>query len=194
MTRETTIDFIILESSRLFIREFNLDDIESVYEYSSNSNNTYFMDSGPADHEDVQNFINKKLAEQLESPRRNFDFAICLKENGRLIGSCALFLDEKRMQAELGYIFHQDFHHMGYASEATRKMLEFGFMNLNLHRIFARCDSENLASEAVMKRLGMRKEAEMKSCRFVKVGGREQWRSEKTYAMLQKEYLLNFCI
>ena len=67
--------------------------------------------------------------------------------------------------------------------------VSFGFMNLDLHRITAKCDSENLASEAVMKRIGMRKEGETKKSVYTKVRGKEQWRSEKHYAMLQKEFL-----
>lgn len=186
-------DFIITESPRLIIREFNMDDVDAIYEYCGNAENTYYMDWGPESYEGVRTFINNKLAEQIISPRRNFDCAICLKETGRLIGSCGITLDEKRLQADLGYILHRDFHGKGYASEAAGAMLRFGFMNLNLHRIFARCDSQNLASEGVMKKIGMRKEAEFKSACYTHVGGREQWRSEKVYAMLQKEYLLKLC-
>ena len=77
----------------------------------------------------------------------------------------------------------------GYCTEATAKMLEFGFLQLDLHRITASCDSKNTASEAVMKRLGMRFEGEEKSCKYTRVGGRQQWRSMKHYALLQREFL-----
>lgn len=183
------MDFALCESRRLYLRDFNSDDAEAVFSYAGDAGNTYFMDWGPDSREDVRNYLTRKFAEQIASPRRSFDLAVCLKENGKLIGSVGLFLDENRSQAELGYIFHRDYHHMGYASEAAEALLRFGFMNLDLHRIYARCDSENYASEAVMKRLGMRKEADMKSCIYTAVGQRKQWRGEKLYALLQNEYL-----
>ena len=77
---------------------------------------------------------------------------------------------------------------MGYASESANAMLRFGFMNLHLHRITAKCDSENLASEIVMKRIGMRNEGETKHSVYTKVRDVAQWRSVKHYAMLQNEF------
>ena len=105
------------------------------------------------------------------------------------IGAVGLHLSDDLKQGDLGFIFNRRFWGSGYASEAAQGMLRFGFMNLDLHRITAKCDSENLASEAVMKRIGMRKEGETKKSVYTKVRGKEQWRSEKLYAMLQKEFL-----
>lgn len=56
-----------------------------------------------------------------------------------------LFLGDDGQQAELGYTINKAFWGKGYASEAAKGMLQFGFMNLNLHRISARCDSMNTA-------------------------------------------------
>lgn len=186
-----TIDFIIFETERLFIREYNKDDVDAVFDYAGNADNTIFMEWGPDSYEDVKNFVDLRLKQQITEPRTSYDFAICLKETGKLIGGMGLYLDSKRMQAELGYILHRNFWGKGYATEAAKDYLKFGFMNLNLHRIYAKCDFKNLASENVMKRIGMRKEGEMKLDCFTKVNGREQWRSTKYYAMLQKEYLLS---
>ena len=186
---EAEIDFVLFETERLFVREFKSNDVEAVFEYSGDVENTAFMDWGPSSRESVAEFISSRLAAQIAEPREFFDFAVCLKKTGELIGSVGLYLDSKRRQADLGYIFNKRFWGMGYASEAAKGMLRFGFMNLDLHRITAKCDSENLASETVMKRIGMRKEGEMKKSVYTKVRGKEQWRSEKHYAMLQKEFL-----
>ena len=188
-TEEALIDFVIFETERLFIREFNIDDVDAVYAYAGNVENTVFMDWGPDSFDDVRNFIDSRLRHQISSPRTSYDFAICLKATGALIGGMGLYLDEKRMQGELGYTLHRDFWGKGYATEAALGFLKFGFMSLDLHRIHAKCDSENLASEGVMKRIGMRKEGETKSSCYTRVHQREQWRGVKYYAMLQKEYL-----
>lgn len=186
---ETAIDLIIAETDRLFIREFNIDDADAKFEYSGDAENTYFMDWGPETREGAENFIHSRLAHQITENRLEYDFAICLKETGELIGSAGLYLTKDRMQADLGYILNKRFWGFGYCTEAAAKMLEFGFLQLDLHRITASCDSKNTASEAVMKRLGMRFEGETKSSVYTRVGGRCQWRSQKHYALLQREFL-----
>ncbi len=186
---EENIDFILFETERLYIREFNIDDVESVHTYAGDAENTYFMPWGPESLEGVRKFVFNKLTSQLLEPRVDFDFAVCLKSTGELIGSMGLTLDKERTQGELGYIIKKTHWRMGYASEAACAFLKFGFMNLDLHRIFAKCDGENLASESVMKKIGMRKEAEFRSSCFTTVNSIEQWRDEKVYAMLQTEFL-----
>ena len=186
---ETAINFIIAETERLYIREFNIEDVDAKLEYSGDAENTYFMAWGPETREGAENFIRSRLAHQITENRLEYDFAVCLKETGELIGSAGLYLTKDRMQADLGYILNKRFWGFGYCTEAAAKMLEFGFLQLDLHRITARCDSKNTASEAVMKRLGMRFEGETKSSVYTRVGGRRQWRSEKHYALLEREFL-----
>ena len=186
---ETVIDFILFETERLFVREFNIDDEEAVFAYSGDAENTVFMDWGPEGRDGVREFIRSRLVSQITSPRRIYDFAVCLKETGELIGAIGLFLTKDGMQGDLGYIFNKKYWKNGYAAEAALGMLRFGFTALDLHRITARCDSKNHDSVAVMKRIGMRKEGEMRSSVHTRVRGRLQWRSEKAYAMLRKEYL-----
>lgn len=186
---EISVDFIIFETQRLYAREFNIDDAEAVFEYAGNPRNTLYMDWGPESFDETTNYIRSRLAHQIESPRRVFDFAVCLKDTNALIGSIGLYKDAKSNQAMLGYIFSRHFWGCGYASEAAAGMLRFGFLDLDLHRIWANCDSKNIASENVMKRIGLRKEGESKSANYTRFSGREQWRSIKYYALLQREYL-----
>lgn len=146
MDFEINFDFIIFETERLFLREFNADDAEAVYAYAGDAENTVYMDWGPASPEDVRNFVQSRLAQQITEPRRTFDFAVCIRETGALIGSMGLFLSDDGQQAELGYTLNKNFWGRGYASEAAAGMLRFGFLNLDLHRISAKCDSVNKAS------------------------------------------------
>lgn len=186
---ESSTNFIMFETQRLYIREFNIDDAEAVFEYAGNHQNTLFMNWGPESFDETTKYIQSRLAHQIQSPRLAFDFAVCLKDSDALIGSIGLFMDSKSNQAMLGYILNRHFWGCGYASEAAAGMLQFGFLSLDLHRIWAYCDSENTASENVMKRIGLRKEGESKSASYIRFSGREQWRSIKYYALLQREYL-----
>lgn len=186
---EAGIDFVLFETERLFVREYNIDDFDAVKAYASDAEVTAYLPWGPADDDTVQKIVDSRLKSQIEEARTRFEFIVCLKASGEAIGAVGLHLSDDLKQGDLGFIFNRRFWGSGYASEAAQGMLRFGFMNLDLHRITAKCDSENLASEAVMKRIGMRKEGETKKSVYTKVRGKEQWRSEKLYAMLQKEFL-----
>ncbi|MEY3614676.1 MAG: hypothetical protein RL752_584, partial [Actinomycetota bacterium] len=76
------------------------------------------------------------------------------------------------------------FQRQGYAYEASLAMLKFGFEQMNLHRIVAEMDTRVPASAAVARKLGMRKEAELKEVEFFKGEWCDMW----TYAILKSEF------
>lgn len=185
----TAVSPVIFETERIAAREFAKSDIDSVYEYSSDIENCAFMDWAPESREGVESFIESRLASQITEPRRTYDLILTLKSTNEIIGSMGLYLDNEGTQAEIGWILNKRFWHMGLAHEAALGFLRFGFLGLELHRIYARCDTENHASYALMERLGMRREAFFVKDRFAKVRQKQSWRSTYVYAMLKKEYL-----
>lgn len=70
MNFEISFDFIIFETERLLLREFNADDVDAVYAYAGDAENTIYMDWGPASREEVRNFVQSRLAQQITEPRR----------------------------------------------------------------------------------------------------------------------------
>lgn len=81
-----------------------------------------------------------------------------------VIGLCSLqFLDKMTRQAKLGYFIAPQFWNKGYATEAAKLVLSFGFSALNLNMIEARCQVGNLASEHVLKKCGLVKAMEGKT-------------------------------
>ena len=189
MNNESSPSPIIFTTERLYAREFTRADADAVFAYAGDIDNCAFMTWAPESREDVNGFIESKLAEQIRTPRTSYDLALCLKESGELIGSMGLYLDEAREQAEIGWILNKRFWHKGYALEAARGFLHFAFTGLELHRVYAKCDTENSASYGLMERLGMRREACFKKNSHTKVRQRLSWRSTYVYAMLKKEYL-----
>jgi [ribosomal protein S5]-alanine N-acetyltransferase len=89
---------------------------------------------------------------------REVRLAITMRDEGRLIGGVGLRLFEPHQQAELGYWLGVPYWGKGYATEAAREMLRYGFKQLNLHRIFATHFAANTASGRILKKLGMRHE------------------------------------
>lgn len=81
-----------------------------------------------------------------------YEFAIVLA--GRHIGGITLYMQEDRREAELGWVLHRDYWRRGYITEAAQAMMTFA-RSIGVRRIFACCDSENVASYKTMKKLGM---------------------------------------
>ena len=85
---------------------------------------------------------------------------------------------------EIGYFLLPQYWGKGYASELANSLIELGFTKLGLHKISARCNSNNLKSENIMMKVGMTKEGELKKVRF-KNG---VWDDEKHYGILIDEW------
>jgi RimJ/RimL family protein N-acetyltransferase len=73
----------------------------------------------------------------------------------RLIGQCGLNFVPEFDETEVLWALHPEAWGKGYATEAARAALTFGFDTIGLGSIFAVTKPDNLASQAVMKRLGM---------------------------------------
>lgn len=174
-----------LTTDRLILREFEERDWEAVHEYASDPEVVRYMNWGPNAEDETRNFIQRAIAKASQDPRTGYDFAAVLKEEDSLIGTCGIYLRGlPAREAEIGYCFNPRFWARGYATEAAKGLLAFLFGTLGLHRIFAMCDVENLASARVLEKLGMRREAHFREHLWVK--GR--WRDSFLYAVLDHEW------
>ena len=79
------------------------------------------------------------------------------KKNGRLIGTCGFvtWIPELK-RAEIGYALSKEYWNNGYMTEVFKKLILFGFTNMELVRIEARCKVENIGSAKVMEKAGMK--------------------------------------
>ena len=85
-------------------------------------------------------------------------FAIVGRKTGTLVGAVSLIIKREHRRAELGYWIATDCWNRGYATEASQRVVDFGFETLGLHRIESRHFLRNPASGRVMEKLGMTKE------------------------------------
>lgn len=178
-----------LEAERLIIREFTRDDVDSTQRYGGDLENVFFMPWGPNNRQATAEFVEKTLAWQAEGPRREYSMAICLRSSGEHIGGISLTLDDARTSGELGWILRKDMWRNGYTTEAAHALMRFGFEQLGLHRITARCNADNTASYRVMEKLRMRREAHFRSACYERVGDHKEWTDEFVYAMLKTEWI-----
>ncbi len=89
---------------------------------------------------------------------REVVFAITLRETGELVGAIGLTLVPEHRHAEMGYWIGKPFWGRGYATEAARRVVRFGFDDLELHRVQAHCFTRNAASRRVLEKAGLRYE------------------------------------
>ena len=85
-------------------------------------------------------------------------FAIVGNKTTALVGAISLMIKREHQRAELGYWIALDCWNRGYATEASEKLIDFGFDVLRLHRIEARHFLRNPASGRVMQKVGMKEE------------------------------------
>lgn len=147
---------IILETDRLILRKITLNDAKDIFEYAKDEEVAKWV-TWPAHKsiDDTIQFINSVL----DDYKKNTHLCLVLerKEDKKVIGTVgfvSFFIDHDK--TELGYIVGAKYWGNGYATEAAKKLLEFGFNELGLHRIQANVFIPNEASKKVLKKLGMK--------------------------------------
>lgn len=140
---------------RILLREFSAADWEAVQSYAGNPTVTRFTDWGPNTPEETRAFIAETAKQRETAPRKVFDLAIIQTDTRKLIGGASLRVtDADRREGEIGYVIHPAYWSLGYATEAAKLLLEFGFERLGLGAIIATCDPENHASARALQKAG----------------------------------------
>jgi RimJ/RimL family protein N-acetyltransferase len=181
---------LILSTDRLLLRPFTDSDFDAVHRYAGNLANTLMTAWGPNTEEQTRGFMRSAQAQVRQSPRRDFDFAVERKDTGELIGGVGIFVDESGAQAEIGWTLRLDQHRNGFATEAARELLRFGFETLAQNRIWATCRADNTGSFRVMERCGMRHEGLLRQSRPGRPCDPLPWYDGLLYAVLREEWRL----
>jgi len=116
-------------------------------------------------------------------------FLICRVADGAIVGSVNLseIVRGRFENAYLGYQVGAPFARQGYMTEALALALRIAFGPLRLHRVEANIQPRNVASIALVRRAGFRREG--LSRRYLKIGGR--WRDHERWALLVEEWRAN---
>lgn len=173
-------DIPTIETERLILRKITIQDAEDMYRYSSNEDVTSLVTwNTHISLEDTNDFIRSFL------PKYDAPWGIELKETGKLIGTVHfVWWDPQNKSAEIGYVLSKENWGKGIITEAASAVMTFGFENMGLIRIQARCFLENIGSEKVMKKLGMSYEGIARKAMVVKGTPRDL----KVYAIINNEW------
>lgn len=158
-----------LVTARLILREFEEDDWRAVLGYQSDPLYLRYYEWNGRTPQEVQAFVQMFMEQQKTQPRTKFQLAVTLKSSGRLIGNCGVRITSAAARAgEIGYELDPHYWDQGYATEAARAMLEFGFTELGLLRIRGVTIAENSGSVRVLEKLGMRLDERQSSAEYYK--------------------------
>lgn len=145
---------IPFETDRLIIRTIKNDDAYDMYEYASLDEVCRFLLWSP--HINLQvtegyiEFLEKRYLRGLYS-----DFAVVLKENGKMIGTCGYAdINSHEGVFELGYVLSPYYRGKGYMTEAVDAFLDLSFNILGLETAKLRIIKENTSSIKLAKRIG----------------------------------------
>ena len=142
---------MILETDRLILRPYDMSDADDVHAYGSDPEVCRYTDFGPNSPEDTAAF----LASVTDPDHPDTDFAIVLRETGRVVGGVGARPKEDG-RYELGWVLRRDLWGQGLMSEAARALVDHVLTLDGTSALYARCRPENGASARIMEKLGMR--------------------------------------
>jgi len=155
-------EFPTLQTERLILRAFQMDDAPAVDKYVSEKAiaATTLNIPHPYTQEMAEEWIgtHKEAFEKGQAVR----FAITLGDSGELLGAIGLEITAAHERAEIGYWIGKPHWGKGYCTEAAIAVLKHGFDSIGLERICATHFRRNPASGRVMLKAGMKYEGRLR--------------------------------
>jgi ribosomal-protein-alanine N-acetyltransferase len=158
--------FPVIHTERLVLREITEDDLPEIFYQRSDSQMMKYVDRVPARSlEDAAEFLGK--IKTFQSTNEGITWGITLKNEPRLIGNMGIWrIEKEHHRAEIGYALHLSHQSKGYASEALKAILHYGFHTMQLHSMEANVNPGNAASIKLLERNNFVREAYFKENYF----------------------------
>lgn len=146
---------ILIETDRIILREFELNDMQAVFNFSSNA--------------EVQKYTGDTILNNLDQAKdiivnvwfsdyKKYGYgryAVVYKPEHKVIGFAGLKYLPELDETDIGFRFLPEYWGKGIATEVSRKIIKYGFEVLKLNRIIGIAMPENLASNKVLDKIGL---------------------------------------
>ncbi|MDY2986611.1 MAG: GNAT family N-acetyltransferase [Peptoniphilus sp.] len=177
-----------LETERLILKKFSLDDSEQVFKNWANEDEvTEFLRW--KSHNNIE--VTKNILSEWIKSYKNLDFyqwSIVLKETEESIGTISVVgMDEMTNKVHIGYCLGSKWWNLGIMSEAFSKVISFLFEKVGVKRIESQYDPENVGSGKVMKKCGLVYEGTLRNADWSNRGIVDAC----MYSILAEEYFRN---
>lgn len=152
----------VLETPRLILRKMRLSDADDLFAYARNPEVSQYLVWTPHQNiEESRGFLRYVMSRYSQGLLE--DWALEHRQTRTFIGTAGYFFwDVVHCRAEIHYCLSNAFWHQGLIPEALREITRFGFQQMQLHRIEAKCFPENIGSQKVLRKIGMHYEGIMR--------------------------------
>jgi [ribosomal protein S5]-alanine N-acetyltransferase len=182
------LDSPTFETERLLLRRVSLKDVQEYYEFASNPRVTVHTKwNAHQTIEESEQYIRNviKKYENMES----YHWGIIHKASNRLIGRTGIFqFDISNQKAEIGFGISSEYWNQGIITEATKEIIKYGFLEINLNRIEGRCNHDNIGSGRAMEKLGMIQEGILRE--QLKIKGK--FVDQRMYSIIKSDFARSF--
>ena len=167
-----------IKTGRLLLRRFKESDYDDLFEFLSQLENDEFEGYPGITYENGRAHLQARIGSE------EF-YAIELAASGKVIGN--IYCGSRNYGAkELGYIINRQYQRHGYAAEALSAVIRDAFRN-GAHRVYAECDTRNVASWRLLEKAGLKREAHFRQNLYFHTDETDapKWKDTFVYAMLE---------
>lgn len=174
----------LLETPRLRVRPLLETDLPALLAINSDAEVTKFLGHAPWQGMAEAEAWFRRISAAVANGSA-LEFVIAARDSGAVIGRAGLFaLESGNATADVGYLLGPAHWRRGYMREALTALIGCAFQELGLRRLEARVEAGNVASMALLRRLGFTREGVL----------RERWLNDgqpidaEVYGLLQREW------
>jgi len=174
-----------IRTRRLILEDMTREDLPGLRKIARDPSVMKYVLIWLENDEQISRFLDRAIEEARREDRKGFILAVRILPTWQFAGFAMLEIDPGQVNtAEAGCVLLPEYWKSGYASEILSALLGFGFLDLSLHRVYAKCDELNLQSVRVLEKGGLRYEGTLREHVWL----RDHWRSTRYYGMLAGEY------
>lgn len=155
---------ITLKTKHLVLRRSQEQDAEILFmNYLSLPERSYFLSRNPYKNIDqAKDFLTLWCDLPWEKEKNKFAWVIANANENKAMGLFLIILDDNQ-DIEIHYGISKEFDNKGFITEAGEAVIEWLSSQTDVKKIYAHCDLENIASQAVLNKLGLKKMGVLKS-------------------------------
>ena len=184
MKNTIILNLLPIKTTRLTLKKLSLDDVDMLLKMDKQEETQKYLGGIKNKTKDERiKFIEKKL----EKMNNNSSCSLTVYLENTPIGMIGLSINENDNNAEISYIFDQDYCGNGYCTEASKKLIDLCFNKLDLNRVFANTIDGNIPSKRVLEKLGFIHEGTRKEAAFVNT--LNEYRDFLDYGILKRNYV-----